>query len=240
MHAIIRCGKGEYYLSTVFGYFCNITATDNHQKYLERIHNQYYLVLDKDKKKLIKQYTFNKASKYLDLSILIVESNNEGWELDENGYGCVKFLCDVNQDTIEDELPDHLLTKCINIDSDYKYEQFQEIRTLVDIENLMTVSGGFHDAFIVEHKQNDDGSLYLLFDGTWGCKIEVWFDGNVSYSIASRIGDECDPYWFGSTVLIDDGYVYFMDGKDMSISDIGDDYCWFKAKHMKYHVIPNE
>ncbi len=227
-------------ISTVFGYFCKITATDNYQKYLEGIHNQYHLVLDKDKKKLIKQNTFNKSSKNLDPSILIVESNNEDWKLDENGYGCVKFLSDVNQDIIEDELPDHLLMKCITIDFEYKYEPFQEIRTQVDIENLMSVSGGFHDAFIKEYKQIDDGSLYLLFDGTWGCKIEVWFDGDVSYSIASRIGDNCDPYWFGSTVLINDGYVYFMDEEGMSVLDIDDDYCWFKAMRMKYHVIPNE
>lgn len=49
MHAIVRCGQGQHYISTVFGYYCKITATDDHERYLERIHNQYFLVLNKEK-----------------------------------------------------------------------------------------------------------------------------------------------------------------------------------------------
>lgn len=240
MHAIVRCGKGQYYISTVFGYFCKITATDDYKRYLESIHNQYYWVLDREKKKLIKQYVYDKNSKYLDPSVLVVESNEDDWQTDEDGCGCVSFLKDVSQATIEENMSEYLLKRCIDIDAAYSYDEYPEIKVQADIDDLMNVSGWFHDACIEEYKHNDDGSLYVLFDGTWGCKIEVWFEGDVSYSVESRNPEEYDPYWYGSTILIDNGYVYFVDEENMSVENIGEGYCWFKARRMKYHVIPNE
>ena len=84
-----------------------------------------------------------------------------------------------------------------------------------------------------------DGSLYVKFDGTWGCKVEVWFWGEVEDDISSRDPDECDPYWYGSTVIIWDDFVYFVDEEDMTVDQISDGYCWFKARHMKYRIIPD-
>lgn len=47
------------------------------------------------------------------------------------------------------------------------------------------------------------------------------------------------PYWMGSTVTIDNGFVYLIDDEDVSVHDINSSYCWFKAKTMKYRVIPD-
>lgn len=99
--------------------------------------------------------------------------------------------------------------------------------------------GGFHDAYIEECKQLDDGSLYVRFDGTWGCKVEVWFWGAVEYDISSRDPEQCDPYWFASTIIIQDGFVYFIDEDNMTVDRISEGYCWFKARHMKYRIIPD-
>ena len=103
---------------------------------------------------------------------------------------------------------------------------------------LMLVSGYFHDACISKLKKQDD-ALYVLFNGTWGCSIEVWLAGDVSYSVKSRDPENCDPYWFGSSVLMEDGWIYFVDDEYVSIKDITDEYCWFKARTLKYHVIPD-
>ena len=43
----------------------------------------------------------------------------------------------------------------------------------------------------------------------------------------------------GSTVTIDNGFVYLIDDEDVSVHDINSSYCWFKAKTMKYRVIPD-
>lgn len=43
----------------------------------------------------------------------------------------------------------------------------------------MNVTGWFHDAFIKELEE-DNNVLRVLFDGSWGCKIEMFFEGKVS------------------------------------------------------------
>lgn len=44
MHALIRLGDGKYYVSAVFGYYRNITATGDYQRYLEGIHKPYWIL----------------------------------------------------------------------------------------------------------------------------------------------------------------------------------------------------
>lgn len=239
MYAIIRLGKGEYYTSVVFGYYCSITATDDYQRYRQSIHNQYYLVLNKEKNRLCRHYVFDSNSKYLDPLVLIVDTDNSDWIVDEKSHGCVDYLSDIPADKIEDELSQEQLQRCIRADSEYVYNEYPEIHTKKDIDNLMAVAGWFHDGYIEKCEKVSDDELYVLFYDIWGCKIEMWFSGDVSYCIDSR--SSCDEYWWNdSTMLIENGYIYFTDGSDMSISEIKDDYCWFKAKNVKYHIIPKE
>lgn len=171
--------------------------------------------------------------------MLIVESDNSDWSVDDNGQGCVGFLSEVSQECIED-LQSDLLERCIQMDAEYHYDEYPEIFCQKDIDDLMNVSGWFHDACIEKLAQQDDGSVYALFDGVWGCKIEIWFSEEVAYNVDSRNPDEYDPYWSGSTMLIEDGFIYFVDDEGMEVSGITEGYCWFKAKRLKYHVIPNE
>ena len=137
-----------------------------------------------------------------------------------------------------DTVPSELTHKCIEMDSTYQFESIRSINSASDIRDLAWVSGGFHDAFIAEKNESED-SLYILFDGTWGCKIEVWFEGDVSYDTSSRELEKWDRYWSCSTVTIEDGFVYLVDDKKISINDINSNYCWFKARTMKYRVIPD-
>ena len=78
--------------------------------------------------------------------------------------------------------------------------------------------------------------LNLLEEPTSG---EVWFEGDISYDTSSRDPEKFDPYWMGSTVSIENGFVYLIDDEDVSVNDINSSYCWFKARTMKYRVIPN-
>ena len=139
----------------------------------------------------------------------------------------------------KDEQPKEILDKCRAMDAEYVYEETMEIRTEADIANLSCAFGGFHDAFIAREELMEDGTLYLLFDGTWGCKIEVWFRGDLEYDTSSRHSDEYDHFWFGSTVILQDGFVYLIDDDGMTVNNIGPGYCYFKARHMKYRIIPD-
>ena len=54
-----------------------------------------------------------------------------------------------------------------------------------------------------------------------------------------RNPEKCAPYWYGSTVILQDEFVYFVDEEDMIVDQISDGYCWFKARYMKYRIIPD-
>lgn len=240
MFALIRQGEGKYYVSAVFGYYKDVKSKDDYQRYLESIHSPYYVIFNEEKTKLVKWFAMQPDTKYLIPQLLIVDSDRSDWILDEEYTGGVDFLPREKADSIieAETVPPDILEKCLTIDCTYKYDEYPEIKNEKDIENLDCVSGNFHDACIAEQNL-DDGTLHLLFDGTWGCKIEVWFWGDLEYNMDSRASEEWDTYWFGSTILLQDGFVYFIDEEDMTVDKIGDGYCWFKARHMKYHIIPD-
>ncbi|MBQ3256194.1 MAG: hypothetical protein IJN57_10780 [Oscillospiraceae bacterium] len=241
MHAIVCQGNGKYYVSAVFGYFRDITATDDYEKYIQSIHNPYWIVWDEEKKRLIRWLHMVPDTQYIIPQILIVDSDHENWNMDDDGVGCVDFL---SRDLLDsfldlDQQPEEILEKCRSMDAGYIYEEIQEIKGQKEIDNLDWASGGFHDARIAKEELQQDGTLYLRFDGTWGCEIEVWLWGDLEYDTSSRNPDHCDPYWQGSTILQKDGFLYLIDDDDMTVEQIGKGYCYFKARHMKYRIVPN-
>ena len=242
MYAIVRQGNGKYYTSTVFGYFHDVKSADDYQRYLERIHSPYYIVWNEKKTHLVKVFAMQPNTKYLIPQILIVDANKDNWiEDSETNMGCANFISREIADRLCDthEMPPDIFEKCLLLENSVCYTPCPEVKTEKDIENLDWVSGGFHDARIQSCKILDDGSLHVHFDGTWGCEIDVWFWDDVSYCIESRNPDLWDPYWCASSVFFDNGYIYLIDESDMTAEQINDNYCWFKAKHMKYRVIPD-
>ena len=139
----------------------------------------------------------------------------------------------------ENNQPQNILEQCRKIDKGYIYDEIHEIKTQKDIEDLDWTTGNFHDAYIAKKKLQDDGKLYLRFEGIWGCDLEVWFWGDLEYDMSNRDPELVDdPYWFDSTILLQDGFVYLIDEEDMTVEKITTDYCYFKARHMEYRVIP--
>ena len=238
MYAIVRNKDGSHYTSVVFGYFCKITSTDDYKRYLEGIHNRFYVVLNEAKDALIKKYIIPSDNKYLDPQVLIVEADQENWLFEDDTHGCVDFLHGVDFYAEEMAIDPVLLGQCITMDAMHRYNEYVDIKTEKDIENLMWVSGGFHDAYIEKHEQMDD-VVYVRFAGVWGCKIEMWFEGETAYSVESRDPEEYDPTWYGSSFLMHDGFFYFVDEEGVKTENIDNTYRWFKSRRVRYHVIPN-
>lgn len=232
MHAIVRKGNGEFYISAVFGYY-----SDSHAPYN---YGSYFIVFDENKEHLIKQQTFDPNKKpVLDLMILVVDPDESGWLKDEHGFGGLDFLPkdEVMKIINEGICPDEILSKCRELDGRYHYSEYHDILDDNDILCLMTVSGWFHDAFIDEFEVKED-SVRVMFGGIWGCKIEMFFEGDVTYDTECRDPVKHDPNWYGSTMIRQDGYIYFVDEYDMTVEDIKEGFCWFKSKKIRYRIIP--
>ncbi len=239
MHGIIRQGNGKYYVSAVFGYYDDITATDDYE--VQEIHKPFWIVWDDKKERLIRWYAMTPNTKYLIPQILIIDSDRSNWKINEKGIGCVEFLSRDLLDSFLDkeQQPEEILKMCRSVDSDYTYEEIKQIKTEKDIDDLEWASGGFHDAFIEQEEILNDGTLHVMFGGVWGCKVEMWFSGELEYDTSSRNPKEYDPYWYGSTILLQNGFVYFIDDDNMTVDQISQGYTYFKARKMKYRIIPD-
>ena len=44
--------------------------------------------------------------------------------------------------------------------------------------------------------------------------------------------------WLDSAVILQDGFVYLVNDEDATVETIGLEHCFFKARHMKYRIIP--
>ena len=237
MHAIISTANGDHYVSAVFGCYSDPAISDPWIKV-------YWVVWDEHKERLIKWQTYRPKSPggpYMWKQVLIVESDKSDWKLDDEWQGCVSFLNRHLLDSIiaQDHQPEDILAKCRAMDEGYVYEPIQEVKTPADADSLDWVAGNFHDAYIKKKELQADGKLYLRFSDVWGCEIEAWFWGDLEYSMASRDPEVFDdPYWFSATILLQDGFVYLIDDENMTVEKLTDQYCYFKARHMQYRVIP--
>ena len=237
MHALILQGDGKYYVSAVFGIYREQKKPKRYAGY-----NYFYIVWDEQKTKLIKwpEYRPNPSNRIIQ-QVIDVEFDVSGWQMSkEENTGGVKFLpkeaalaaCETG------ELPDALREKCLAIDREFVFEPYRDVETEKDIEGLLRISGWFHDGYIKEHREEEDGKLYLHFASIWGCDLEVWFWGDLSYDMTSRDPKTEDPYWMDCTLEKRDGFICLIDDECVP-AEPKDGYCWFRARHMRYHIIPH-
>lgn len=55
MHAIVRQGNGQYYISAVFGFFMHDTKIGGYKNVADKINHSYWVVWDPEKKRLIRR-----------------------------------------------------------------------------------------------------------------------------------------------------------------------------------------
>ena len=241
MYALIRQGNGKYYESTVFGTYFGMRWLGENKDYPRYEKARYYIVLNPQRTGLVKQFLFREGTVYFDQMVLIVDSDETGYVFDKDYCGCVDFL---SKERIDDILesgttPPDILRKCLELDGSFQYDPFPEIKNEKDIENLTDAVRSFHDARIKEMGVLDDGTLHVILDELWGCNLEIWFWGDVDYCKINMEDDDVDQFWLCGSVRIQDGFIFLVDDISWEPVDLDDRYCWFKARHMRYHIIPD-
>ena len=231
MYAIIRQGNGAYYTCAVFGYY---RISD------DPFDGTYWVVLNSEKNKLIMQNGMQQNTRYLIPMVLITDADTSGWKNGSGDNQAAGFLPveDLPAMIAADTVPPELTRTCVELDRSYHYEEVHKVRTAEDLRNLQWTSRDFHDAHIARITPGRD-SLEVLFDGVWGCRILLRFSGEVSWDASSRDPARYDPYWMGSTLLQQDGFIYLIDDSKATVEDIDSSYCWFRARNMEYRIIPD-
>jgi hypothetical protein len=113
---------------------------------------------------------------------------------------------------------------------------FFEIKDDKDIAALEDVSFGFHDSLISEYAENEN-SIVVCFDTTWGCYITVTFEGVIEADFKEKVGQILDSKikkndeGFLFTVL--DGFAGWIDGCDYE-AEMGEPY--IKCKRIFWQI----
>lgn len=77
----------------VFGFFCDIPTCGKPISDWKFRYHLYYLVLDPDKKRLVRQYQLDKRNCKADPTLIITDVEDSDWVYDDEGFlGCAKIL----------------------------------------------------------------------------------------------------------------------------------------------------
>lgn len=129
MYGIIREENRKYYITKILGFY-----SDNENK--KETFGQHFIVLDKEKKRLVKVYQFNPEVKpHLDLMVITMDDDMSDWIVDEHNHGCVGFLADKNlKELITENVFDaEMLARCIEYDTPPSFCEINEIHSEKDI-----------------------------------------------------------------------------------------------------------
>ena len=228
MYAFVKGKSGSIYQSMVFG--CYKEKFNGYDFF-------YYVVLDESKKKLVKQYGFEKTSRVIKKLLLITDCDTSDWNVEDDCGQINLFDKNLPELVESNSISDDLLQKCISMDKEYVYEECPEIKSEQNIKNLDWAAGNFHDSYItkLEFDKASD-SIHICFEGCWGCSIEMWFSDIVSLNVHSD-DIKCD-YWFGASMYFQDGYFCLINEENTKISEETSGYNWFSGKKAKYKIIP--
>ena len=116
-----------------------------------------------------------------------------------------------------------------------------EVKTDKDINALMDVSFGFHDSSICEYAENEN-SIAVRFDTTWGCYITVIFEGVIAEEFKERVGlilySEIAKTADGFSFTVKEGYPGWIDRCDYAgYADFGEPYIKCKKIHWQIEVV---
>lgn len=129
MHAIIRQGNGDYYISAVFAHY-----RDTASQQLDI--SDWWVVWDAEEKKLIRLQNAIPLPTGFQPQLLIFDDDQHDWNMDERGIGCVDFLNKELLDSLlgSSQQPEELLEQCRRMGDGFIYQEFPEI-DIQDIEN---------------------------------------------------------------------------------------------------------
>ena len=234
MYAIVKRADETFYTSVVFGHF---------REYGECRFDDYYLVLNEEKTSLIKKLDQPPELSILMPQVLVVDTDQSGWNLIKGKYeyceklGVVSFLSHIDFMSDNWVIPEELLQRCIQIDAQQQYREFVDVTSVADLQNLEWVTGGFHDG-VIQQKEEHGDSLYLYFDSMIGCEAELWFSGDVEYYLDGSEPDDYYPYWDYASMFIEDGYVYLSREGVSKRSDMTNGWWFVRAKKLRYRIVP--
>ncbi|MBQ9715012.1 MAG: hypothetical protein IJV77_01230 [Clostridia bacterium] len=119
--------------------------------------------------------------------------------------------------------------------------EWNYVKNEKDAQDLLHAAWGFHDAVLdnisykLKETFDDPSVVQVLFTGCWECDILLEFKRDVL--IHFNVDDMNSHEIFDSTILFDDGYIYWVDDNIENVKEIQDDYIYFRARSLRWKMI---
>ena len=142
----------------------------------------------------------------------------------ENGKLCADIIAGKPVDDCYKE-------KALALFEDIHNGEWRVIENREDAENLLLMSGCFHDGVIDSFSYDRDGGLNVIVSGCWGAKISLRFAGDVKM----QFSEEAFAMLVDATIFTEDGFVYWADDYSVkSAKDITEKMCYFRARLLQW------
>ena len=233
VYVLINNGDGTHYASAAFAYYRD-KSKDEYGQTVPEEWRYYFLVLNQEKTAVVKKYLYDhsKRNNYYKM-VLILDDAVDDWNFIEDDTGEINTHDKVELLAMERNGVGFVTPDLLEEDQKYNFNEIQEICTHSDAERLNNLSWYFHDAHIAEKELVGD-ELRVLMDGIWGCNVEFWFSGDIECHMGWLGDPRYVPYINEASVWLENGYVYFSDDYDGSVSKLKEDSCWFRGKNVRY------
>lgn len=122
--------------------------------------------------------------------------------------------------------------------------EWHYVKNKKDADDLISASWGFHDSYLarisydIKDPDNVPSSIQILFNGCWECNIILEFEVDVLVHF-NRIDNNAN-FIFNGHIFFEDGYVYWVDEDVNSLSEINNEYIYFRGRSLKWKMITKE
>lgn len=240
---VLKDNNKEYY-SYVFatfneGWFKEVLVFNNEDNVFEFISvyntipsiKRKVFIIDTDISNFIyqKEIKLNKKKKF---------ENSKGYDWVLND---IDFL---NKIINKEEIDEKYINKAKQLNDNYNIDEWHYIMNEKDILDLNAASWGFHDShledikYIKKESYSDPTIVQVLFTGCWECDILLEFKRDVFIHFYSD--DSYTDEITISSILIKEGFIYWVNDKIEDVSELQEYHTYFKARSLKWKMIVNK
>lgn len=142
------------------------------------------------------------------------------------------------------KIPEEYLKKGKELNSTIDLFKWHDITNEEEAEELMDISGGFHDSYIREIKgifgrpyEPEFETKYQVSFELYGNHFDImmeFYDGvTINYTLNSHLNDI-----YLSCILFHEGSIYWLDGSDELLPIDIKDYPYISARKLRWKIIP--
>ncbi len=165
--------------------------------------------------------------------VFIIDTARDGWTSptkDTEGYDWL-----VNDPTLiksikrGNTVSEEYLSRAIELNKTIVVNEWTEVKTEDDVENLMTAALDFHDSYIKRIEYNTD-KMTVIFENCWNSTVTLEFEGDIALRY---IDNEYNPV-YESSVIFNENYVYWVDEFIKSVADIKDEHIVLRGRALRW------